>query len=125
LEEEQHISMAQTRRSGTNSTNTPTTRPKNSANATPDSFECAAPGCIELRRVKGYGSSKPQEDEVESPPLCRPRNRNSPRRFTGLGCVRDKFDAVEMPLKSTKKSRKALKNPFRLWSSIRCFLRSN
>ena len=39
------------------------------------------------------------------------RNRNSPRPRTGEFRVRDRFDAVEMPLKSTKKSKKARQKP--------------
>ena len=52
---------------------------------------------------------------VHLPPRLYPpafRNRNSPRRRTGLPCVRDRFDAVEIPLKRTRKSQKARRIPF-------------
>ena len=35
------------------------------------------------------------------------RNRKSPRLRTGRGCVRDRLEAVEIPLKRTKKSQNA------------------
>jgi hypothetical protein len=40
------------------------------------------------------------------------RNRNSPRPSTGVLRVRDRFDAVETPLKRIKKSRNARKKLF-------------
>ena len=51
-----------------------------------------------------------------SPPAF--RKRNSPRRRTGLPCVRDRFDAVEIPLKRTRKSQKARRIPFLSLMSI-------
>jgi len=38
----------------------------------------------------------------------RRRKRNIPRVFRGRPCVRSRFDAVEIPLKRTKKSKNAL-----------------
>jgi hypothetical protein len=43
-------------------------------------------------------------------------NRNIPRYRTGRLCVRVRFEAVEMPLKRTKKSQNAFRKPF-LFSS--------
>ena len=41
-----------------------------------------------------------------------PRKRKSPRPRTGRGWVRERFEAVEMPLKRTKKSQNARNGPF-------------
>ena len=41
------------------------------------------------------------------------RNRNSPRPITGVLRVRERLEAVETPLKSMKKSKKARQKPFR------------
>ena len=40
------------------------------------------------------------------------RNRKMPRVRSGRPCVRSRFDAVETPLNSTKKSRNARRKPF-------------
>jgi hypothetical protein len=40
------------------------------------------------------------------------RNRKRPRYRTGRLCVRERLEAVEMPLNRTKKSQNALKKPF-------------
>jgi hypothetical protein len=42
------------------------------------------------------------------------RNRKKPRRRTGRVCVRERFEAVDTPLKRMKKSRNARKRPFLL-----------
>lgn len=62
--------------------------------------------------MSGWSGETYGRGEVPTGGFSGLRKRNKPRPRTGVLRVRERFEAVEIPLKRTKKSRNARKKPF-------------